>query len=176
MVIWEVLSIIPVRSPRSNEFRKYNSCTAAVKQSIATSSASIRCVAEQGPSVDTVDKRPMAHNVSYVCVCNTAQEHFDAITKLCCRIYPDTDEYVTEVVEGIRHDPKLSFQLPEGLPVLAVVPHYLGDDPREPRLCSRHRMVKPTADTSPSSGRATHSIPSWAYGRDAGLNLVLPGQ
>ena len=39
------------------------------------------------------------------------------------------EEYVTEVVEGIRHDPTLSFQLQEGFHVLAVVPHYLSDDP-----------------------------------------------
>jgi predicted N-acetyltransferase YhbS len=38
-------------------------------------------------------------------------------------------EYVTEVVEGVRHDPTLSFQLQEGFHVLAVVPHYLSDDP-----------------------------------------------
>jgi hypothetical protein len=39
------------------------------------------------------------------------------------------EEYVTEVVEGVRHDPTLSFQLQEGFHVLAVVPHYLSDDP-----------------------------------------------
>lgn len=39
------------------------------------------------------------------------------------------EEYVTEVVEGLRHDPTLSFQLSEGFHVLAVVPHYLGNDP-----------------------------------------------
>ncbi len=43
------------------------------------------------------------------------------------RVKPE--EYVTEVVEGIRHDPTLSFQLQEGFHVLAVVPHYLSDDP-----------------------------------------------
>ncbi len=39
------------------------------------------------------------------------------------------DEYVVAVVEGIEHDPTLSFQLREGFHVLAVVPHYLSDDP-----------------------------------------------
>lgn len=38
-------------------------------------------------------------------------------------------EYVTEVVEGKEYDPTLSFQLKEGFHVLAVVPHYLSDDP-----------------------------------------------
>ena len=39
------------------------------------------------------------------------------------------EEYVVEVVEGVEHDPTLSFQLKEGFHVLAVVPHYLSDDP-----------------------------------------------
>jgi GNAT superfamily N-acetyltransferase len=39
------------------------------------------------------------------------------------------EEYVIDVVEKIRHDPTLSFQLQEGFHVLAVVPHYLSDDP-----------------------------------------------
>lgn len=39
------------------------------------------------------------------------------------------EEYVTEVVGGVRHDPTLSFQLQEGFHVLAVVPHYLSDGP-----------------------------------------------
>ncbi len=39
------------------------------------------------------------------------------------------EEYVTEVVEGLQYDPTLSFQLQEGFHVLAVVPHYLTDDP-----------------------------------------------
>jgi ribosomal protein S18 acetylase RimI-like enzyme len=39
------------------------------------------------------------------------------------------EEYVTEVVEGVEYDPTLSFQLKEGFHVLAVVPHYLSDDP-----------------------------------------------
>jgi len=37
--------------------------------------------------------------------------------------------YVMAVVEGREHDPTLSFQLQEGFHVLAVVPHYLSDDP-----------------------------------------------
>jgi ribosomal protein S18 acetylase RimI-like enzyme len=39
------------------------------------------------------------------------------------------DEYVLAVVESMEHDPTLSFQLQEGFHVLAVVPHYLSDDP-----------------------------------------------
>jgi hypothetical protein len=39
------------------------------------------------------------------------------------------EEYVIGVVEGKEHDPTLSFQLREGFHVLAVVPHYLSDDP-----------------------------------------------
>jgi ribosomal protein S18 acetylase RimI-like enzyme len=39
------------------------------------------------------------------------------------------EQYVVAVVEGREHDPTLSFQLHEGFHVLAVVPHYLSDDP-----------------------------------------------
>jgi ribosomal protein S18 acetylase RimI-like enzyme len=39
------------------------------------------------------------------------------------------DEYVFAVIEGKEHDATLSFQLREGFHVLAVVPHYLSDDP-----------------------------------------------
>ena len=39
------------------------------------------------------------------------------------------EDYVLAVVEGREHDPTLSFQLREGFHVLAVVPHYLSDDP-----------------------------------------------
>ncbi len=39
------------------------------------------------------------------------------------------EEYVVDVVEGVEHDATLSFQLKEGFHVLAVVPHYLTDDP-----------------------------------------------
>ena len=38
-------------------------------------------------------------------------------------------DYVLQVVEGQLHDPTLSFQLREGFHVVAVVPHYLSDDP-----------------------------------------------
>jgi len=44
-----------------------------------------------------------------------------------CRLKPE--EYVVDVVEGSEYDPTLSFQLKEGFHVLAVVPHYLTDDP-----------------------------------------------
>jgi hypothetical protein len=36
---------------------------------------------------------------------------------------------VVDVVEGLEYDATLSFQLKEGFHVLAVVPHYLTDDP-----------------------------------------------
>jgi ribosomal protein S18 acetylase RimI-like enzyme len=39
------------------------------------------------------------------------------------------EDYVVAVVHGKEHDPTLSFQLQEGFHVLAVVPHYLRDDP-----------------------------------------------
>jgi hypothetical protein len=39
------------------------------------------------------------------------------------------EDYVLAVVEGHEYDPTLSFQLKEGFHVLAVVPHYLTDDP-----------------------------------------------
>ncbi len=46
-----------------------------------------------------------------------------------CATEVKPEEYVIEIVEGVRHDPTLSFQLQEGFHVLAVVPHYLSDDP-----------------------------------------------
>jgi len=39
------------------------------------------------------------------------------------------EDYVVAVVKGNEHDPTLSFQLKEGFHVVAVVPHYLTDDP-----------------------------------------------
>jgi hypothetical protein len=39
------------------------------------------------------------------------------------------EDYVVGVLEGVEYDPTLSFQLREGFHVLAVVPHYLSDDP-----------------------------------------------
>jgi GNAT superfamily N-acetyltransferase len=39
------------------------------------------------------------------------------------------EDYVVDVVEGREYDATLSFQLKEGFHVLAVVPHYLTDDP-----------------------------------------------
>lgn len=47
--------------------------------------------------------------------------------RVASRLQPD--DYVVAVVEGREHDPTLSFQLKEGFHVLAVVPHYLSDDP-----------------------------------------------
>lgn len=46
-----------------------------------------------------------------------------------CALRLKPEEYVVDVVEGLEHDPTLSFQLKEGFHVLAVVPHYLSDDP-----------------------------------------------
>jgi len=46
-----------------------------------------------------------------------------------CAATEKPEEYVLAVVEGKQHDPTLSFQLNEGFHVLAVVPHYLTDDP-----------------------------------------------
>ncbi|MGH9702016.1 MAG: GNAT family N-acetyltransferase [Candidatus Acidiferrales bacterium] len=39
------------------------------------------------------------------------------------------EDYIIQVVHGTLHDPTLSFQLKEGFHVLAVVPHYLSEDP-----------------------------------------------
>ena len=55
-------------------------------------------------------------------------------SRLCgycdCAARETAEEYVLRVVEGVEHDPTLSFQLREGFHVLAVVPHYLSDDPK----------------------------------------------
>jgi hypothetical protein len=48
-------------------------------------------------------------------------------SRCASRLNPEA--YVVEVVEGSEYDPTLSFQLKEGFHVLAVVPHYLSDDP-----------------------------------------------
>ncbi len=47
--------------------------------------------------------------------------------RCAARLKPD--DYVVGVVEGHEYDPTLSFQLKEGFHVVAVVPHYLSDDP-----------------------------------------------
>ena len=46
-----------------------------------------------------------------------------------CATQVQPEQYVTQIVEGVRYDPTLNFQLQEGFHVLAVVPHYLSDDP-----------------------------------------------
>jgi ribosomal protein S18 acetylase RimI-like enzyme len=55
-------------------------------------------------------------------------------SRLCgycgCAARLTPEQYVVDVVEGAEHDPTLSFQLKEGFHVLAVVPHYLSDDPK----------------------------------------------
>jgi GNAT superfamily N-acetyltransferase len=65
-------------------------------------------------------------------------------------------DYVVEVVHGRIDDQTLSFQLHEGFHVLAVVPHYLGEDPEtlgyaaliewlNPRLTAPHHSTsRPT--------------------------------
>jgi len=65
-------------------------------------------------------------------------------------------DYVIEVVHGRIDDQTLSFQLHEGFHVLAVVPHYLGEDPEtlgyaaliewiNPRLVAPHHYAaRPT--------------------------------
>ena len=54
-------------------------------------------------------------------------------SRLCgyirCATRLSPEQYVVDVVEGKEHDPTLSFQLSEGFHVIAVVPHYLSDDP-----------------------------------------------
>ena len=61
-------------------------------------------------------------------------------------------DYVVEVVHGRIDDQTLSFQLHEGFHVLAVVPHYLGEDPEtlgyaaliewlNPRLAAPHHSA-----------------------------------
>jgi ribosomal protein S18 acetylase RimI-like enzyme len=54
-------------------------------------------------------------------------------SRLCgychCAARLKPEQYVVDVVEGVEHDSTLSFQLKEGFHVLAVVPHYLSDDP-----------------------------------------------
>jgi len=54
-------------------------------------------------------------------------------SRLCgygrCADRMQPDEYVLAVVDGVEHDPTLSFQLREGFHVIAVVPHYLSAAP-----------------------------------------------
>ncbi|HSY12136.1 MAG TPA: hypothetical protein VK976_08100 [Verrucomicrobiae bacterium] len=60
----------------------------------------------------------------------------------CCeRLKPE--EYVADVVEGCEYDPTLSFQLKEGFHVLAVVPHYLRDDPESQGFAAVIEWVNP---------------------------------
>lgn len=53
------------------------------------------------------------------------------------------EDYVVGVVEGIEYDPTLSFQLKEGFHVLAVVPHYLNDDPESMGFAAVIEWVNP---------------------------------
>lgn len=53
------------------------------------------------------------------------------------------EDYVVAVVEGQEHDPTLSFQLREGFHVMAVVPHYLSDDPESEGYAAVIEWVNP---------------------------------
>lgn len=85
-------------------------------------------------------------------------------------------EYVLDVVHGELHDPTLSFQLREGFHVIALVPHYLSDDPESqgyavviewlnPRLVhADHVAGRPTEylhrQVTEEQRRAIHDAPS----------------
>ena len=53
------------------------------------------------------------------------------------------EDYVVAVVEGQEYDPTLSFQLREGFHVMAVVPHYLSDDPESEGYAAVIEWVNP---------------------------------
>src|SRR5262245_44154897 len=53
-------------------------------------------------------------------------------------------EYVVKVVHGEIDDQTLSFQLHEGFHVLAVVPHYLGEDPETLGYAALVEWLNPT--------------------------------
>jgi ribosomal protein S18 acetylase RimI-like enzyme len=62
-------------------------------------------------------------------------------SRCATRLQPET--YVLDVVEGTEYDPTLSFQLKEGFHVLAVVPHYLTDDPESMGYAAVIEWVNP---------------------------------
>ncbi len=60
-----------------------------------------------------------------------------------CADRMSAEEYVVDVLEGKVHDSTLSFQLKEGFHVLAVVPHYLNDDPESMGYAAVIEWVNP---------------------------------
>ena len=82
------------------------------------------------------------------------------------RLQPE--EYVAEVVEGVEYDPTLSFQLKEGFHVLAVVPHYLSDDPESLGYAAVIEWLNPElVRPEHVAGRPTRFLPK-ALSRSAG--------
>ena len=103
------------------------------------------------------------------------------ITPVRDRLKPE--EYVIAVVEGLEYDPTLSFQLKEGFHVLAVVPHYLSDDPESlgyaaviewlnPELIRpEHVAGRPTRFLAKgSASRLADSDQSWLAAERAAVN------
>ena len=85
----------------------------------------------------------------------------------CAQLAPE--EYVAEVVEGRAYDPTLSFQLQQGFHVLAVVPHYLSDDPESLGYAAVIEWVNPTLIRSEHlAGRPTRFMRR-AFAREKAL-------
>jgi len=69
------------------------------------------------------------------------------------------EEYVAQVVHGYLHDPTLTFQLHQGFHVLAVVPHYLSDDPASQGYAAVIEWLNPeTVVPEMLSGRPTQFL------------------
>src|SRR5262249_46939582 len=87
----------------------------------------------------------------------------------CCAARLAPEQYVLAVCEGTEHDPTLSFQLREGFHVLAVVPHYLGDDPDSLGYAAVIEWLNPLlVKLEHVVGRPTRFLRR-ALARDAGL-------
>jgi GNAT superfamily N-acetyltransferase len=68
-------------------------------------------------------------------------------------------DYVVKVVHGVIDDQTLSFQLHEGFHVLAVVPHYLSDDPDSLGYAALIEWLNPLlAEPHHSVGRPTQFL------------------
>jgi GNAT superfamily N-acetyltransferase len=68
-------------------------------------------------------------------------------------------DYVIKVVHGVIDDQTLSFQLHEGFHVLAVVPHYLCDDPDSLGYAALIEWLNPQlAEPHHSAGRPTQFL------------------
>jgi GNAT superfamily N-acetyltransferase len=68
-------------------------------------------------------------------------------------------DYVIKVVHGVIDDQTLSFQLHEGFHVLAVVPHYLCDDPDSLGYAALIEWLNPLlAEPHHSAGRPTQFL------------------